>query len=78
MLALGRKPGEYIMIGDQIKVMVVESDSGLRLAIDAPREVPIVRGEVYEQILAEGKQLERPSPQARKAKTIQKKTKVRN
>ena len=51
MLVLGRKPGEYIMIGDNIMVKVVKSENGdLRLAIDAPREVTITRGEVWEQI----------------------------
>ncbi|TYP75740.1 carbon storage regulator [Paenibacillus methanolicus] len=50
MLVVGRKPGEYIMIGDNIKVQVVKSKDGdLRLAIDAPKEIPILRGEVYEQ-----------------------------
>ncbi len=49
MLVLGRKPGEYVMIGDNIKVKVVKSEEGdLRLAIDAPREINIVRGEIYE------------------------------
>lgn len=49
MLVLGRKPGEYVMIDDNIKVMVVKSDKGdLRLAIDAPKEINIVRGEVLE------------------------------
>lgn len=49
MLVLGRKPGEYIVIGDNIMVKVVKSDKGdLRLAIEAPREISIVRGEVYE------------------------------
>ena len=34
MLALGRKPGEYIMIGDNIMVKVVRAENGhLRLAI---------------------------------------------
>ena len=50
MLVLGRKPGEYIMIGDNIKVKVVRSENGdLRLAIDAPKEVKITRGEVWEE-----------------------------
>lgn len=50
MLVLGRKPGEYVMIGDQIKVQVVKSENGnLRLAIDAPREYPITRGEKFEE-----------------------------
>jgi len=50
MLVLGRKPGEYVMIGDNIKVKVVRGENGdLRLAIDAPRDVTITRGEVYEK-----------------------------
>jgi len=50
MLVLGRKPGEYIVIDDKIKVKVVKSESGqLRLAIDAPKEMKIVRGEVWEE-----------------------------
>ena len=52
MLVLGRKPGEYVMINNTIKVEVVKSEEGhLRLAIDAPREIPIVRGEIYEEQL---------------------------
>lgn len=50
MLVLGRKPGEYIVIGDNIKVKVVKSDNGdLRLAVDAPKDVKITRGEVWEE-----------------------------
>lgn len=49
MLVLGRRPGEYVMIGDEIKVQVVRSEKGdLRLAISAPKHVKITRGEVYE------------------------------
>lgn len=49
MLVLGRKPGEYIMIGNEIKVSVIKTDKGaLRLAIEAPKEVKIERGEVFE------------------------------
>jgi carbon storage regulator len=49
MLVLGRKPGEYIMIGDNIKVGVVRIDGELRMTIEAPRELLILRGEVYEK-----------------------------
>ena len=50
MLVLGRKPGEYIVIDDNIKVKVIKSEAGdLRLAIDAPRDVKITRGEVWEE-----------------------------
>lgn len=50
MLVLGRKPGEYIMIGDKIIVRVVKSEDGdLRLAIQAPKDMNIVRGELLEE-----------------------------
>ena len=56
MLVLGRKPGEYIVIGDNIKVKVVKSDNGdLRLAIEAPKDVKITRGEVWEEEQKNGK-----------------------
>jgi carbon storage regulator len=49
MLVVGRRPGQYVVIGDEIIVKVVKSDEGdLRLAIDAPKNVKIVRGEIYE------------------------------
>lgn len=53
MLVLGRKPGEYIVVnynGLDVKVQVIKSEDGhLRLAIDAPKEVKITRGEVWEE-----------------------------
>ena len=49
MLVLGRKPGEYVMIGSNIMVKVVKvATCDLRLAIDAPKYINILRGEVYE------------------------------
>jgi len=58
MLVLGRKPGEYVKIGDNIIVRVVKSEEGnLRLAIEAPKEINIVRGEVYEKNQAEKRSL---------------------
>jgi len=50
MLVLGRKPGEYIMIGNNIMVKVIRSDDGdLRLAIEAPQNVNIIRGELLKE-----------------------------
>lgn len=48
MLILSRKVGEKIVIGDNITITVYEILSGgrVRLAIDAPREVPIYRQEL--------------------------------
>jgi carbon storage regulator len=49
MLVLGRKPGEFVMIGEDIMVKVVRSaDGDLRLAINAPKSINITRGEIYE------------------------------
>ena len=49
MLVLGRRPGEYVKIGDDITVKVVKSEDGhLRLAIDAPKHIKITRGELFE------------------------------
>jgi len=46
MLVLGRKPGEYVVIGNKIIIKVVKGSAGdLRLAIDAPKDMKIVRGE---------------------------------
>jgi len=49
MLSLGRNPGEYLVIGDDIVIQVVSMEGDLRLSIDAPKDVTIVRGEVYEK-----------------------------
>ncbi|RXZ83800.1 carbon storage regulator [Paenibacillaceae bacterium] len=50
MLVLGRKPGEYVLIDNNIMVKVIRSDEGhLRLAIEAPKHISIVRGELWEE-----------------------------
>lgn len=49
MLMLGRNPEEYVVINDNIIVKVIDNDGLLRLGIDAPKDVSIVRGEVYER-----------------------------
>ena len=56
MLVLTRKPGEKILIGDNVSLTVVEvKGDSVRIAVDAPREVKIYRGEIYEAIIAENK-----------------------
>ena len=48
MLSLMLKDGEYLTIGEDIVIQVF-ANSTIKLAIQAPREVPIVRGEVLER-----------------------------
>ena len=56
MLVLTRKPGDKIFIGDNVSLTVVEvKGDSVRIAVDAPREVKIYRGEIYEAIIAENK-----------------------
>ncbi len=51
MLVLSRGKGEKIMIGDNIIIAVVElRHDRVRLGIEAPKEVPVHREEVYESI----------------------------
>ncbi|MFT5299818.1 MAG: carbon storage regulator [Mariniblastus sp.] len=47
MLVLSRKVGERIWIGDEISVTVVRiTGGGVRLGIEAPTEMPVVREEL--------------------------------
>ncbi len=47
MLVLSRKPGEEILIGNDIRVKIVEvSGNKVRLGLTAPRELPIRRDEL--------------------------------
>jgi len=47
MLVLSRKAGERIWIGDEISVTVVRiTGGGVRIGIEAPHEMPVVREEL--------------------------------
>lgn len=47
MLVLSRRIGESIVIGDNVTVTVVDIDRGkIRIGIDAPRDVPVLRSEL--------------------------------
>ncbi len=49
MLSLQMKSGEYLTIGENIAVQVFQSGSSFRVAVQAPREIPILRGEIRER-----------------------------
>jgi len=56
MLVLSRKPGEKLVIGDDV-VLTINRISGNRVAIgiEAPRDVRIVRGELVRNQVASDK-----------------------
>ena len=50
MLKLSVRPGEYVLIGDDIKLVFAGgSSNNLRILIDAPRAYNIVRSEALER-----------------------------
>ena len=60
MLVLSRKVGERILIGEGISVTVVRiSGGGVRLGIEAPPELPVVREELKGQL--DDADVERPA-----------------
>ena len=49
MLILRRKKNESILIGDNIRVTITEcASSGVRLAIEAPKQISVIREELFE------------------------------
>ena len=54
MLIITRRPGEKIMIGDDVVVEVIEvSGSNVRIGIAAPKSVPVYREEIWTAVKAE-------------------------
>jgi carbon storage regulator len=54
MLVLTRKAGEGIVIGDDIKITIIElKGGGIRIGIEAPSDKKIYRQEVYDRIRQE-------------------------
>ena len=51
MLALSRKKGEALVINNDVEITVLEiKGEQVKLGINAPKEVPVYRKEVYVQI----------------------------
>ncbi|TDA69430.1 MAG: carbon storage regulator [Clostridia bacterium] len=62
MLVLTRKVGETVVIGEEIRVSVVAIDvehGRVRLAVEAPKGVPVHREEIYQAIREEMRQAAR-------------------
>ncbi len=63
MLVLSRKKNESIVINDSITIVVVEvRGDKVRLGIEAPKDVPVHRKEVYDAIKeSEAKRAKNPT-----------------
>lgn len=49
MLVISRKASESILIGDNIEIIISEiSSDKVKIAINAPKEIPVLRKELFE------------------------------
>ena len=72
MLVLSRKLEESIMIGDKIEIKIVAvHGETVKLGITAPRNIPVHRKEVYEEIEEENKRAATAGVLAEKIDLIQ-------
>ena len=54
MLVISRKKGESLMIGENVEITIVKIENGLvKIAINAPREISILRKELYKEVIDE-------------------------
>ncbi len=52
MLVLSRKKGESLLLGDNIKITILEcSEDKISIGIEAPKSINIVRGELLEETI---------------------------
>ena len=61
MLILGRREGDSIIIDGGIRIVIVSCDRGsVRIGIDAPSNVKILRGEIADQVKSENERAAAP------------------
>ena len=73
MLILTRKRNERIMIGDSIEVVIVDiRGEQVQLGINAPRDVPVHRREVYEAIVRENGRVLPKTPRQERMNSVNK------
>lgn len=56
MLVISRKKGESILIGDDIEINIIKVEDGtVKVAISAPKNITILRKELYKEVTEENK-----------------------
>ncbi|AGX44929.1 carbon storage regulator CsrA [Clostridium saccharobutylicum] len=56
MLIITRKKGESLMIGEDIEIVVSKIDDGsVKIGINAPKNMSILRKELYDEVEKENK-----------------------
>ena len=67
MLVLTRKPGQKIIIANDIEVTILETKGdAVKLGIEAPKHISIYREEIYEEV----KKTNRQATEQAKANTL--------
>jgi carbon storage regulator len=57
LLVITRKKGESVLIGDDIEISISKIEDGsVKLAIKAPKEMTILRKELYEEVQNENRE----------------------
>jgi carbon storage regulator len=65
VLIITRKPGEKIMLGDDVVVHVMEIvGNSVRIGIQAPRSLPVYREEIWDAVREENRAAAEAAPDA--------------
>ena len=57
MLALSRKKGDSIIVNNNIEIVIIDiCKDQVKIGIKAPKDIPIYRKEVFDQITSENKE----------------------
>lgn len=52
MLVLTRRAGEKLRIGNDILITILQAGNQVKVGIDAPRDTPVHREEIYQRVNA--------------------------